>query len=82
MPRYCDLVALNSSVSSCVTAPVAQITWICGTPLLQEFQIKIRQQDVDTVHTDMFPVHLKAIRHIISKCRSRGTTSVLILSTC
>lgn len=41
MPLYCDLVALNSSVSSGVTAPAS---------LLQELQIKIRKQDVDCMH--------------------------------
>lgn len=78
VPLYCDSVALNSSVSSWVTAPAAQITWICATSLLQELQIKIRQQDVDTVYTHVprSPRGKEAFAwYILSKCRSWGTTS-------
>lgn len=64
MPLYCDLVALHSSILSCVTAPVVQIAWIWATSL-QELQIKIRQQDVGTVYTGMFQVLLQAIKHLL-----------------
>lgn len=56
-PPYCDLVALNSSlrsVSSSVTAPAVQITWICAKSLLLQLLIKIRRQDVDAVYIGMF----------------------------
>lgn len=36
--------------------------YLCNvTAASQELQIKIRQWDVDTVYTGMFPAHLKAI---------------------
>lgn len=64
---YCDLVALNSSLFLCHISSGTWITWICTTSPLQELQMKIRQQDVDTVYTGMFHINLKDIRSLHGK---------------